>query len=277
MIDLRNTWIERTREVERYIYNRHGLTCGSNGFFYFNDLRIPYLGYFEKDKQNKKQIHLVNGKFEYVEEKLTDEQKEELEQLGINKNSEGVPNDVTSDDLVGLQTRKKDCQFAKKGKENGNNVFRDNTSDSVDSSRGNQNNSEVACPFAKYGFKKPDFECGILGKVEKSIIGWRKANNNIAATKWSEKGINAYGRIYNLTPLKKEWWEVKDSFEIAVKQIKSTNDYTDKDGKVQIMEKYTDKLGNPLYRSNYCIIPTQWLKCYRPATKEEVLKLVIGE
>lgn len=123
-----------------------------------------------------------------MEESLTDEQKEELEQLGINKNSEGVPNDVTSDDLVGLQTRKKECQFA------------------------------------KYGFEKPEFNCEILGEVDnKLLIGYYveeyprvKEPQKIPCfflkkTGNCYKGAGISNSKYNLKPLKKEWYEDKSS------------------------------------------------------------------
>ena len=111
MIDLRNTWCYANAETKSFLIDFNEASINfTYKYIVFIDGRIGGSLINTDLKPTGKQVHLVNGKFEYVQESLTDEQKEELEQLGINKNSEGVPNDVTSDDLVGLQTRKKaDC------------------------------------------------------------------------------------------------------------------------------------------------------------------------
>ena len=70
------------------------------------------------------------------------------------------------------------------------------------------------------------------------------------------------------------WYGEKDNFRIAVKQIKSLNDYTEKDGKVYIMEKFTDTKGISSYFTDGYHTPLQWLDYYRPATESEVLSLV---
>ena len=70
------------------------------------------------------------------------------------------------------------------------------------------------------------------------------------------------------------WYEEKDSFRIAVKQIKSLNDFTEKDGEIFIMEKITDDKGISFYNINRSHTPLLWLECFRPATESEVLSLV---
>lgn len=70
------------------------------------------------------------------------------------------------------------------------------------------------------------------------------------------------------------WYEEKDNFRIAVKQIKSLNNFTDKDGKIYIMEKFTDSKGVSSYFTDGYHTPLQWLDYYRPATESEVLSLV---
>lgn len=70
------------------------------------------------------------------------------------------------------------------------------------------------------------------------------------------------------------WYEEKDNFRIAVKQIKSLNDYIEKDGEISIMEKITDDNGVSFYTTDGYHTPLQWLGCYRPATESEALSLV---
>ena len=70
------------------------------------------------------------------------------------------------------------------------------------------------------------------------------------------------------------WYAEKDNFRIVVKQIKSLNDYTEKDGEIFIMEKITYDTGMSSYKINGSHVPLQWLECYRPATESEALSLV---
>lgn len=69
--------------------------------------------------------------------------------------------------------------------------------------------------FAKYGFEKPDFECELLKEVKDRILGivydaegddW---DDHIALW-WDADsgGIHShYTNKYDLTPIKKEWYE----------------------------------------------------------------------
>lgn len=219
MNDLKNTWIKRTRELESYMYNRYNLVCGSNGFFYFNDLEVPHLGYFEKDKQNKKEIHLVNGQFEYVEKdiaKKLEEAKEEDEKL--------YP------DLEGIKTVKQ-------------------------------------CQFAKYGFKKPDFNCEIFKEVQgnksrntKRFIGHVINEDGVSyPCIWEEWGkcefcTSAKRRKYSLTPLKKEWYEDESNFPCIIVE--------DDERLILCRNKY-----------EWIDLIEQHNESFRLATKEEVLSL----
>ena len=68
------------------------------------------------------------------------------------------------------------------------------------------------CNFAKYGFKKPDFDCTILTKVNNDYIGYTTIpSSTIVALSWALNGIAYMGVThtprYNLTPIKKPWYE----------------------------------------------------------------------
>ena len=130
--------------------------------------------------------------------------------------------------------------------------------------------------FKDYGFEA-DFEGEILKEVDGYYIGWIKPEGyNINACRWNKEGITNY-ECNVIKPIKKEWYEKEDNFRIAVKQIKSFSDYTDRDGNIYIMEKITDNKGMSSYNTNGYHTPLKWLECYRPATKEEVLSLLVKE
>lgn len=133
--------------------------------------------------------------------------------------------------------------------------------------------------FKDYGFEG-DFEGEILKEYENQFVGMVYQNEANFGCSWDKKGRclqpNGFGYInMNLKPIKKEWYEKEDNFRIAVKLTKSINDFKDKDGYVYIMEKFTDKKGASQYITDGYHTPIQWLKHYRPATKEEVLSLMI--
>ena len=72
------------------------------------------------------------------------------------------------------------------------------------------------------------------------------------------------------------WYEENDNFRIAVKQIKSLNNYAEfiEDDRLDIMCKIIDTKGVSSYTTNGYHTPLQFLNCYRPATESEVLSLV---
>ncbi len=66
--------------------------------------------------------------------------------------------------------------------------------------------------FKQYGFEVPDFECTILTKVKDEYVGYYVTNNKaIIALSWSSNGSSyietTYNPNYNLTPIKKPWYE----------------------------------------------------------------------
>lgn len=141
--------------------------------------------------------------------------------------------------------------------------------------------------FKDYGFEA-DFEGEILKEVkdcrnQKYYIGYsidiREGLGYPYPKAWLSSGAcidddNNIVEDFSLKPIKKEWYEKEDNFRIAVKLTKSINDFKDKDGYVYIMEKFTDKKGASQYVTDGYHTPIQWLKCYRPATKEEILSLM---
>lgn len=142
--------------------------------------------------------------------------------------------------------------------------------------------------FKDYGFEA-DFEGKILSDIEGYYIGYYvesypciKEKQKIP-TFWNKntgncyKGAGVSNSKFSLKPIKKEWYEKEDNFRIAVKQIKSLNDFTNKDGEIGIMEKFTDDNGISVYVTDGYHTPVQWLECYRPATKEEVLDLLVKD
>lgn len=134
--------------------------------------------------------------------------------------------------------------------------------------------------FKDYGFEA-DFEGEILKQIDNFYYGIVNQHNRFETITWNLVGrpisgstaLNKY-ELWELKPIKKEWYEKEDNFRIAVKLTKSINDFKDKDGYVYIMEKFTDKEGGSQYVTDGYHTPIQWLKCYRPATKEEILSLM---
>lgn len=135
---------------------------------------------------------------------------------------------------------------------------------------------EEECQFVKYGFKKPDFECEILGKDNgkiSAIVFTQNATPNICIydllgacyqldtvnskiLRWERK---------DLTPIKKPWYEDKNNFPCLC--------YTEDEDIPQTIQHITefDELGfvgrHPI--KNECIR----FKEVRRLTKEEVLSL----
>ena len=77
--------------------------------------------------------------------------------------------------------------------------------------------SKSECQFAKYGFEKPDFECELLkefnGKVLGIVYSVDGPKKDAIAFWWDAKtgktgqSNKYYTNMYNLTPIKKEWYE----------------------------------------------------------------------
>lgn len=74
------------------------------------------------------------------------------------------------------------------------------------------NNKSKEDMFKRYGFEVPDFDCTILAKVNNDYIGHATIpSSTIVALSWALNGIAYMGLThapqYNLTPIKKPWYE----------------------------------------------------------------------
>lgn len=83
--------------------------------------------------------------------------------------------------------------------------------------------NQEECQFAKYGFKKPEFECEIWKESEGWLLGCVKYNDCWYTVEWDCDGKNTPSSNlsnditgdepdYDLKPLKKEWHEDKSNF-----------------------------------------------------------------
>ena len=103
MIDLNNTWCEATEETEKYLYknvskNTHNLNK-ENIFIIekvHNKLDVKTINYIPNS--NYKQIHLVNGEFQYVEPKT----KNNFKDYGFEADFEGEILAVKDDKYFGI-------------------------------------------------------------------------------------------------------------------------------------------------------------------------------
>lgn len=204
MIDLNNTWCEATEETEKYLYknvskNTHNLNK-ENIFIIekvHNKLDVKTINYIPNS--NYKQIHLVNGEFQYVEPKT-------------------------------------------------------------------KNN------FKDYGFEA-DFEGEILKEVKNYYVGYVYIGGHTYGLSWDKNGstFNTSDEKYNLKPIKKEWYENPDNVGKLI-----VYDYFD-DNRIGIFKcLYKDKGWIELYTLNGCKVDQKTHKV-RPATKEEVLALLVKE
>lgn len=119
--------------------------------------------------------------------------------------------------------------------------------------------------FNKFGFETPEFEGEILKKIKYGLIGCVDSINGYMAIEWNEHGTSFYGEkrmeAYNLTPLKKPWYENEDKFPCLC-YLKSI------DQNIESFEVLSDINEYKSYNKKFTV---------RPATKEEVLKLVVDE
>ena len=74
------------------------------------------------------------------------------------------------------------------------------------------NNKSKEDMFKQYGFEVPDFDCVILTKVNNDYVGYYVTDNKvIIALSWSSNGSGyigtTYNPEYNLTPVKRPWYE----------------------------------------------------------------------
>ena len=111
--------------------------------------------------------------------------------------------------------------------------------------------------FEGYGFKA-DFRGEILREVNNMFIGYIIQDGCIFPAMWAKNGIEESIRHseFNLTPIKKEWYEREENFPCIMFNEKT---------------KYFFVLNNI----------SAWISCfknassYRPATQEEINSLII--
>lgn len=209
MIDLNNTWCEATEEnydelnkhIKDVFMTKNGrLECKSDILFVINNIIDSGDISFSK---GLKQIHLVNGEFQYVETKP----KNNFEDYGFEADFEGeILKEVK--ELKGIE-------------------------------------------YLGYfvGGNKTYYPCI-----------WTKSGR-IWKTSVSEKDRE----LYNLKPIKKEWYENPNNFPCLVIH----------DNKESVLIKYYNKTNNKLI-SKDSLVHYSIDRC-RPATKEEVLSLLFKE
>lgn len=124
---------------------------------------------------------------------------------------------------------------------------------------------EVKNNFEEYGFTA-DFKGEILKKMKYSHIGYISSKNSYLAIEWDNMGNAFYGNEkqpnHNLTPIKKEWYKDESNFPCLV--------FVKSDSEIKISWRY--KNGAIYFDSSFTDIDN-----VRPATEEEVLKLLIKE
>lgn len=177
-----------------------------------------------------KEIHLVDGEFEFV--------KEESPKIVLGSETHFCPN--CNKQVI---TKQHEC------------TNKDDPS---------QSKADADCQFAKYGFEVPEFEAELyykdkFGCIYGLVDGFSFMFDTDGTAYNSDKTDEELNLQYNLTPIKKPWYEDESNFPCVVK-----NTHT---GIFQIMRKSNNSI--------QCIhtLQTYNPKNYRLATKEEVLSL----
>lgn len=114
--------------------------------------------------------------------------------------------------------------------------------------------------FEKFGFSA-DFEGEILKEVNGFYIGYVVAFGVTYATRWNKYGVEEWenGDHFDLTPLKKEWYEDLENNPKAIVNSK---------GRIYIAWRYKNE--NIFYDGFF-----EHIDGVRPATKEELMELLI--
>ena len=208
MIDLNNTWCEATEENYNEIIKLYDIfyTCDIQDIKYYEFLRnnnglltVCAVSLYEEDS---KQIHLVNGEFQFVETKP----KNNFEEYGFEADFEGEILSDIEDYYIGYYIETYPCVKEKQ--------------------------------------KIPTF--------------WNKNTGNCY------KGAGVSNSKYSLTTIKKEWYENPDNFPCIVISLKTN--------KPHIAYNY-NHLEEKIKQETFSSKPDK----FRPATKEEVLALLIKE
>lgn len=86
--------------------------------------------------------------------------------------------------------------------------------------------------FAKYGFEKPSFECELLYNCNHNFIqGYVIARQIKYPRMWNIDGVcfecmsGEFSENYNLTPIKKPWYEDESNFPVLMKDNKEEDIY----------------------------------------------------
>ena len=126
--------------------------------------------------------------------------------------------------------------------------------------------------FKDYGFEA-DFEGHIYERDRTYLLGKVRLDCDIKLFRWNyQTGICREDEKYNLKPIKKEWYENADNFPCLVvnnnKKILYVNKY-----------QYTKEINThwAIYQERGENIYSLNLEYHRPATKEEVLSLLVKE
>lgn len=210
VINLRETFCEANKEnLKALIKKGYTWTYGTIENYEVlimesNDLELNAGMDIWEDTENYKEIKLIDGEFYYADSIEATKSK-----LILGSDTHYCPDCekqvITKDHHCSIHpTKLNDKDF----KEHTDSVFGEE------------------CQFAKYGFEKPDFECEILGEKFNALVGWASKDNfPFEAVLWSKKGITSLNRQshYNLTPIKKLWYEDESNFPCLVKWIDSDN------------------------------------------------------
>lgn len=235
MIDLNKTWCEATEEnyetlvkLGVKLYKFELLRNGDVLFIENNYIAVNTKEYIEDDRQ----IHLVNGEFEYV----ADTNVGEIESF---KEEHEEANEILSDET---------CCFKKYGFEvpQHNNVLKVEITDKIDLRL-----------------------CTCLDEnIDFSYVGYVLCEDGVIPVEWNINGYCVTDSSFNLTPLKKPWYEDRNNYGQMI--IREGNNSVKTIG---IFMKYEDGIiyGIDKYGEFTCAY-----NIARPATKEEVLQLVIN-
>lgn len=119
--------------------------------------------------------------------------------------------------------------------------------------------------FKEYGFEA-DFEGEILIVKDDKYFGIAKSNESEGwvANGWKKDGTCLYDYVSHLKPIKKEWYKNPDNFPCIVISLKTN--------KPHIAYSY-NHLEEKIKQETFSANPDK----FRPATKEEVLSLLIKE
>lgn len=175
-----------------------------------------------------------------------------------------------------------DLEYRLKEEEDVETLF-EQSSQSISSELSDSSNtSDIGLPninnFKDFGFTG-DFEGEILKEVDEYYIGYIKWDDNIYTCCWTEPGncemtlmekgssfdtCSAWQSEYNLTPIKKEWYENPDNFPCLI---------TIESGGMVLVHYQVDGISYDYRDNSYNLINGSW----KLATKAELMSLYYKE